>query len=254
VKARVVAPVRGAQWLLEGVRLFGAAPLGWLVLVFTYLMGTMLLSAIPRIGPVVVGVVVPALSVGFMAAGRAASRKQTLDLAMLLSGFRERLPSQLVLGVVYVAGFLLAIAGSALGDGGTLARLILGAAPAQEAPPGEGMPTAMLLALVLYLPTMAMLWFAPVLVAWHGLAPGRAVFYSLVACWLNLRAFLAYGVALLLGLFVVIGMVTLAAALLAGSAASMRALIFPLALAVLPVLFASYFASYRDVFGAAEDA
>lgn len=254
MKARVVPPVRGAQWLLEGVRLFGAAPLGWLVLVFAYLMGTMLLSAIPGVGPVVVGLVVPALSVGFMAAGRAAAHKQALDLAMLASGFRERLASQLVLGAVYVAGFLLAIAGSALGDGGMLAGLILGAAPAEEPPPGDGLFAAMLVALALYVPTMAMLWFAPVLVAWHGLSPARAVFYSLVACWLNLRAFFAYGVALLLGLFVVIGMVTLAAALLAGAAASVRALIFPLALAVLPVLFASYYASYRDVFGAAEDA
>lgn len=254
MKARVVPPVRGAQWLLEGVRLFGASPLGWLVLVFAYLMGTMLLSAFPVVGPAAVSVLVPAFSVGFMAASRASSRKQPVDLAMLFAGFRERLPSQLALGAVYAAGFALAIAGSALADGGALLGLLFGRGGA-EAEPGEGSVLAgMLASVLLYLPTMAMLWFAPVLVAWHGLAPAKALFYSLVACWLNLRAFFAYAVALMLGLFVVIGMVALAAAMLSGAAASARALVFPLALAVLPILFASYYASYRDVFGAAEDA
>ena len=36
MQARIVAAYRGARWLGEGWRLFRAAPLGWLTLVFAY--------------------------------------------------------------------------------------------------------------------------------------------------------------------------------------------------------------------------
>jgi hypothetical protein len=256
MNARVVAPARGARWLAEGWRMFRVSPLGWLVLVFAYLMGTMLLSAIPKIGPVLVGLIVPALSVGFMAASRAASRRQPVDLAMLFAGFRERLPGQLILGAIYMAGFSLAIIGSAPGDGGAFARMVFGAGPMGDPRAAEGLATAMVVAVVLYLPTMMMLWFAPVLVAWHGLNPAKAVFYSLVACWLNRRAFIAYALVLALVLFAAMGSVVLIASLTPGEtpAVNPRSLVFPLALIVLPTLFASYYASYQDVFGPPEGA
>jgi len=50
VNARVVRAARGLRWILEGFRLFLAAPVGWLVLAFAYLAGSMLLSALPVIG------------------------------------------------------------------------------------------------------------------------------------------------------------------------------------------------------------
>lgn len=258
MKARVVAPARGAYWLAEGWRMFRAAPLGWLVLVFAYLMASMLVSVLPVVGPVVVSILVPAISVGFMAASRAAARGQPVELPMLFAGFRERLPAQLALGTVYALGFFGAIAGSALFDGGALSGSVFSAPGPREdlADGGEGLLAGLLASAVLYVPTMAMLWFAPVLVAWHAVAPAKAVFYSLVAFWLNLRAFVAYAFALGLVLFTAMGALFLATALIpsGAQAANVRSLVFPLALVVLPTLFASYFASYRDVFGGAESA
>jgi hypothetical protein len=257
VNARVVLPSRGLTWLAEGWRMFRAAPFGWLVLVFAYLMGTMLLSAVRIVGPLAVAVLVPALSVGFMAASRAAWRRQPVELVMLAAGFRERLPAQLVLGAVYVVGFFGAIYGSALADGGALVLVLLGAAPAASEPGPDGaMAAGMLLSVLLYLPTMMLLWFAPLLVAWHGVAPAQALFYSAVAFWLNLRAFLVYALGLAAAMFVIVGALTLLVALLpaGASAAGVQSALLPLALVLLPTLFASYYASYRDVFGIAEGA
>ncbi len=250
MNARVVQPARGLAWLAEGWRMFRAAPFGWLVLVFTYLMGTMLLSALPLAGPLAMSVLVPALSVGFMTASRAAWHRRPVDLGMLVAGFRERVPSQLVLGVVYGVGFFAAIYGSALFDGGVLVHSLHRTDPgADEA--GEGFPVGLLFAVLLYLPTMMLLWFSPVLVAWHGVAPAKALFYSAAAFWLNLRAFVVYAIALAALLFVVAGALTLLVSLVPArtTAATLQSLIFPAALVVLPILFASYYASYRDVFG-----
>jgi hypothetical protein len=257
MNARVASPAQGARWLAEGWRMFRVSPLGWLVLVFAYLMATMLLSVIPLVGPAAVSLLVPAISVGFMAASRAAARRQPVELPMLFAGFRERLPAQLVLGCVYSAGFAAAIAGSALVDDGALLQLLFDPARAQqEGAPRDALYLGMAASALIYLPTLMMLWFAPVLVAWHGVSPAKAVFYSLVAFWLNRSAFIAYALVLGLVLFLAMGSVVLLFSLMPGEAPALhpRSLVFPMALAALPTLFASYYASYRDVFGAPGEA
>jgi hypothetical protein len=257
VNARVVTPLQGARWLAAGWRMFRAAPLGWLVLVFAYLMATMLLSVFPLVGPAAVSLLVPAISVGFMAASRAAAHHRPVELPMLFAGFRERLPAQLVLGCVYTAGFGAAIAGSALVDEGALLRMLFSPPRAPEdAGPGDALLLGMLASAALYLPTLMMLWFAPVLVAWHAVHPAKALFYSLVAFWLNRMAFIVYALALALVLLLAMGAVILLVSLMPGEAPAFnaRSLVFPLALVFLPTLFASYYASYQDVFGATGDA
>ena len=254
MRSRVVAPLRGATWLAEGWRMFRASPLGWFALVFAYLMGTLLLSGVPLIGPLAVSLLVPALSVGFMAASRAASLAQRVELRMLFAGFRERFPQQLVLGGVYFLGFAAAMAGSALFDDGALVGLLVAAQPPGDADAAvrAALP-GMLGAVALYLPVMVLLWYSPVLVAWHGIAPLKALFYSVAAFWLNRRAFAAYGVAVGLALLgLALCLMALAALVPAGAALNPRSLVLPLALGLLPTLLASYYASYRDVFEAKE--
>jgi hypothetical protein len=220
-------------------------------------MATMLLSVFPLVGPAAVSLLVPAISVGFMAASRAAAHHRPVELPMLFAGFRERLPAQLVLGCVYTAGFGAAIAGSALVDEGALLRMLFSPPRAPEdAGPGDALLLGMLASAALYLPTLMMLWFAPVLVAWHAVHPAKALFYSLVAFWLNRMAFIVYALALALVLFLAMGAVILLVSLMPGEAPAFnaRSLVFPLALVFLPTLFASYYASYQDVFGVTEAA
>lgn len=257
MNARLVPAARGLRWLAEGWRMFRVAPLGWLALVFGYWLAMTILSLVPVIGLVAASVLVPVFSVGFMTASRAAARGHPVELAMLFAGFRERLPAQLALGAVYLAALAVAIGGSALADGGELARwLLTGKRPEEEALQGDGLLGGMAAAGALYAPVMMMYWFAPLLVAWHGMAPPQALFYSFFACLMNWRAFLAYGAAVAFVMFVLPAIVLTLLLFVSGGALRVQpmALVLPLLLILLPTLFASFFASYRDVFGAQEAA
>jgi hypothetical protein len=116
-------------------------------------------------------------------------------------------------GAVGASMFLASEGGAAMGFGAVLGVVLL-------------VIVVMLLAAPL---TMAM-WFAPALVAIHGVSPVDALKRSFFAGVRNWLAFLAYGVVLIL--------LTLAAAL-------------PLLLGFLvlvPVVWASMYAGYRDIF------
>jgi hypothetical protein len=178
-----------------------------------------------------------------------------VELAMLFAGFRERLPAQLALGAVYLGSLVAVIGGSALADGGELARwLLTGRRPEEEALQSDGFLGAMAAAAALYAPVMMMYWFGPLLAAWHGMAPLQALFYSFFASLINWRAFLAYGAAVAFIMFVLPTAVLMLLLFVSGGALRVQpmALVLPLLLIMLPTLFASFYASYRDVFASQE--
>jgi hypothetical protein len=249
MQARIVHTAGGARWLADGWRLFRAAPLGWIAMVFAYWMLMTLVSVVPLVGVAAASILVPAFSVGLMAAARAAERKAPVELKLLFEGFRLHLRSQLVLGVAYFACLGLLLAASALADDGALAGWMLaGRRPEEEVLRSDEFLLALGLAAGLYTPVLMAFWFAPPLAAWQAVPPAKALFFSFFACLLNWRAFLAYGAAtaaLALGVpLAVLSIVALAALKTAA-----LSLVFPLILVMLPTLFASFYASYRDVFG-----
>jgi hypothetical protein len=252
VQARIVAAGRGARWLGEGWQLFRAAPLGWLALVFAYWLLMTVVSLLPYAGIAAAAVLVPALSVGFMAAARAAERGGRLELVLLFDGLRRGPRPQLLLGVAYLVCLGAVLAATALADGGALARwMVTGARPDDEVLQSGDFLVALVMAALSYAPVMMMFWFAPVLAAWHSTAPAKALFFSAAACLMNWRAFLAYGavaalVTLVFPFAVLSGLVLVSGGALRVSAMS---LVVPLLILLLPTLFASFYVSYRDVFG-----
>jgi hypothetical protein len=252
MQARIVGARRGARWLAEGWRLFRVAPLGWLAAVFGYWLLMTLVSLVPLVGVAAAAVLVPAFSVGFMAVARAASHNAAADVALLFDGFRHELRAQLVLGVAYLACLALILGASSLADEGTLARWMLtGQRPAEEVAESDAFFAALVTAAGLYLPVMAAFWFAPPLAAWHATGARKALFFSLAASLMNWRAFLAYGAVTAIVTLVIPFCALTALALASGGALRLPAasLVFPLLLILLPTLFASFYASYRDVFG-----
>ena len=113
---------------------------------------------------------------------------------------------------------------------------------------------ALITAVVLYLPVMMTFWFAPPLAAWHATGALKALFFSAAACLMNWRAFFAYAAMTALATLVFPFLVLSLLLLLSGGSlrVPVMSLVFPLLILLLPTLFASFYASYRDVFGAGE--
>lgn len=257
MKSSVVSLTRGARWLLEGWRLFRVAPASWLALVFAYWMLMTAISLVPLIGVIAAMVLIPGFSVGFMAASRSCEQGKTPALATLFDGFRSRAAVQIILGVAYVMSLALLLAATALADEGALARWMLeGSRPTDEMLQSDEFFAALLVAAGLYVPVMMLFWFAPLLAAWHAMGAGKALFYSFFACLMNWRAFLGYGAAAALVTLAIPFVVLSALLFVSGGQLRVAAmtLVFPLLLVLLPTLFASFYASYRDVFGAGDEA
>lgn len=238
--ARVVPAASGARWLAEGWAIFRAAPFPWLALVFVYLFAMTLSWQVPYAGAAIAVLLTPAISVSFMAVARATQRRAPVALELVAEGFRrDGLRAQLVLGAVY---------GLCVGAIYALANVLLGEAPAMEGSEAEGSLAGLAWLLVLYAPVMMMFWFAPVLAAWHGAPPAKALFFSFAAFLINWRAFATYGAA---SAAAVLGLTAVAVfgARLVSPELAPATLALPMFVAVFPTLCGSYYASYRDIFG-----
>lgn len=254
MQARTLPAARGWNWLVEGLRLFRANPAMLTFVVFGYWLVLVFLNVLPLVGFVLAPLCVPALSVSVMNGCRAVERGEMAPFGIVFSGFRRHAQALFLLGALYLAGSLAVLAASIPVDDGLLFEIMLGGRrPAAEAIEGSNLMAALQVALLLMVPLLMAFWFAPLLVAWDGLAPLKALFFSFVACWRNWRAFAVYGAGvafvsailpgILLGLFGVFSeaLVRMAAV----------ALTLPILFVFVPTLFASFYMSYRDVFSAA---
>lgn len=250
MQARIVGAARGARWLGDGWRLFRGAPLGWLAAVFAYWLIMTLVSLVPLAGMAAAAILVPAFSVGFMAIARATARGAPAEVSLLFDGLRHEVRAQLVLGVIYFACLAVLLGASALADDGALARWMLtGKRPDEEVLQSQAFVAALAVAALLYMPVMAAFWFAPPLAAWHSTGAAKALFFSLAATLMNWRAFVAYGAVTALVTLVIPLAMVMVISLVGATRFPAAGLVFPLLFIVLPTLFASFYASYRDVFG-----
>jgi hypothetical protein len=247
MRARVVPAPSGARWLAEGWRILRASPLAWPGIVFAYLLMTQIVAFVPLVGIAVALGLVPVFTTGLMGAARAASLGAAPNLAMLFDGFRQELRPQLVLGAVYLLLTFAAFGGAMYADGtGALRQVFLEGA-------GERVSDADLVAAVvplalLYLPVLLLFWFAPQLAGWHSTGAAKALFFSLFACLLNWRAFLVYAVVTAVFAFALPVFALQLLVVITGWKILPGLALVPVALVVLPTLYGSYYASYRDVF------
>jgi hypothetical protein len=255
VRAQTLPPAAGWQWILGGFAIFRRNPVLLGMLVVAYWFTVLFLNIVPVLGVLLASLAIPGLSVGLMQAARNIERGQPVGIQTLYGSLRENARTLIALGALYLCCTLGALALSALVDGGALLKFMLSNSRAERALVEDADFTlSALFIMLLMTPVLMAWWFAPVLAAWHRLGVGKSLFFSFIACWMNWRPFLVYG----LGLLIVAGIlpgVLLGILLLVmpGAANLVTALVtMPMVLIVAPTVFASFYASYRDIFGISE--
>ena len=98
-----------------------------------------------------------------------------------------------------------------------------------------------------YLPVALLMWYAPLLVAWHGLPAGKALFFSVVAVWRNRGAFAVYGLAWL-AIWVVLSMAIGVVTAVIGVSSVAAIIAIPLVMLLLTCMYCSVYATYSTVF------
>jgi hypothetical protein len=233
----------GLTWLREGMRLFGRQPIGLPAMVVIYLMMLIAPALLPIIGVAISGVLAPFASVGLLTACRDVAQGRMPTPMAFAAPFRPTPARAQLLQLGIVNAILLLVVA-------TLATVMVPEAAGGESPQSlEDLPLAsMLTQLLLYLPVMALMWFAPVLAGWHTVPPAKAMFGSLVACWRNLGAMLIFGTAaaaFTMGVSVVAVMLLTS---LVTSRELLSMLVAPLALVLMTIVQASLYPMYVAVF------
>ncbi|WP_434514232.1 BPSS1780 family membrane protein [Dechloromonas sp. ARDL1] len=240
---------------MGGFALFRRNPVMLGMLVVAYWFTVLFLNVVPFVGVLVASLAIPGLSVGLMQAARNLERGQPIGLQTLYGSLKDNGRTLVALGALYLCATLGVLGLSSLLDGGDLMRFMLASNRAERAAVEDSdFLLSALCVMTLMVPVLMAWWFAPVLASWHRLSVGRALFFSFMACWMNWRPFLTYGIALLIVAGIVPGLLLGILLLILPGAANLATAILtlPMVLVVAPTVFASFYASYRDIFGISE--
>ncbi len=264
------------SWLV----LFSAsAAIGWLAEIVGTALPFVSIDFLSWVGGLLVALFAPALTVGFQQGCRAAAGGLPVHPALLFAPFRAgraTLVGLLVLGAVQVvalAGIVWLVSGSEAFRPDPPAAPPTTAAPAANPSPGKsttaapapapkdtGTPrepteaeqqatlrsTVQRIKLGLaYSPVALLMWYAPLLVAWHGVPPGKALFFSVVAVWRNRFAFVVYGLSWLV-IALLVGIVLTTVLLGLGSFGAILAA--PVVMLLSTCMYCSVYPTYTTVF------
>jgi len=251
MKLNIVPARTGLTWVKLGIQTFLQQPLAMSGLFFMFMALLSIATLVPFVGAALALALLPAATLGLMAATQEATKGKFPMPSILISAFRagqQRKNAMMVLGALYAAGFLALMGVSALFDGGQFARLYLvGGKITEELVLQSGFQTAMWVALLLYLPLSLLFWHAPALVHWHGITPVKSLFFSFMACYKNMGALTVFGLAWV-GVFVLAAVVVSLLVGLLGNPALAAAAMFPVALIIVAMFFTSIYFTFRDSF------
>lgn len=252
-----IVPARtGLVWVRLGMKTFWQQPLAMSGLFFMFMAMLSVATVVPFIGTALALALLPAATLGLMAATEEATKGKFPMPTVLISAFRagqQRVRAMLVLGALYAAGFLSLMGISALIDGGEFAKLyLLGGKITEEVVMQSSFQTAMWVAMGLHTLLSVLFWHAPALVHWHGVPPVKSLFFSFMACYKNFGAFAVFGLAWA-GVFVLAAFVVSVIASVLGNPMLATVAMFPVALMIIAMFFTSIYFTFRDCFVATED-
>jgi hypothetical protein len=249
--ARQLPARQGVLWLIGGFMLLRRNPPFITALTFAYFLVVILINLIPTVGPFLLPLALPVLVVMLANGCRAIEQGRLPGMSVgtaLTEGLAaHRLPLMRLGGVHLLASAVVALVGFGMG---TKIDLSDGMNP-EEAVALLG---DMALLLAIASPFLMAFWFAPLLVAWDGVSTGKSVFFSFVASWRNWRPFAVYGLALGLVGVVLPGLILVIVGAISTPLLNVLSVVLRMLLlfVLAPVLMASVYLSYRDVFAAAD--
>jgi hypothetical protein len=249
VKLNIVPARTGFLWVKLGMQTFLKQPLALTGLFFMYMAAVLVLTQLPLVGPLLGAMLVPAATLGLMAATAEAANGRFPMPTVLVSAFRagrQRVRAMLVLGAIYTAGSMLAT---------VLGGLLAGEPSNPVAADAQGavLDTRSVLTLLLHTPLVILFWHSPALVHWHGISPVKSLFFSAVACLRNMGALLVYAFGWL-AVFVLVGFTLSTVAMMLGGVAVARGVMMPTVLLLVAMFTSSLYFTFRDSFQADAEA
>ncbi len=231
VEPQKISASGGIDWIKEGFFYFKQAPLGWIGMMLLFLIITIVLSVIPLVS-IVVNIINPVFVAGFMIACYRLSQGEPFDFKDLFAGFKKNFGRLAAVGLIYLISIIVVVA---ITFG--LMFVVVGqeqmATMVQAPDPASlGIPVLIFfLVMVGFMSAVVMAYiFAPALVVMHDVTAVEAMKLSFKGCMRNIVPFLLYGI---------VSMILMILAMIP----------FGLGMLILmPVLTASIFAAYRQIF------
>ena len=246
-----LVPARtGLSWVKLGAKTFWRQPLALAGLFFMFMAVVSLLQLVPVLGMALAAALVPAATLGLMAATREAEAGRfpmPIVLATAFRGSPEQRKSMAILGAMYAAALFAVI---------SLSLLLAGPAPAAPSASSDAATVLMhetlnqpglWIAMLLYAPVLMAFWHAPALVYWRGVRPVKSLFFSLLACWANKWALVVYTLGWA-AVFLVVGLALGVLAAVIGSPQVLSMLAYPLVLIMAAMFHTSVWFTVRDSF------
>lgn len=227
-EGRLVPAGRGYHWLLRGWELFRVAPGTWIGIAVAFMVVIIVVSMIPLLN-VTANLLIPVFIGGICVGCRSIEQGQGLRFVHLFAGFSCQPGRLLLVGMLYLVALL--VLAVVFGIVGTLSGIAAKGSGGAEGWAASWTELVSILAMVLVFAPLAMaVWLAPPLVVFNGLTAWQAVRTGLVVALRNFPPFLVFGI------LVVVASMIASLPLLLGW------------LLLLPVLYASIYAAYRDLF------
>ena len=245
MKVKQVGTKQGLQWILNGLYQFRQNPLIWIILCSAlYAIIATLSFVLELYGLLVFIILFPSLQAGLWTGCRALEKGEKLKFFHLFAGFKISPVPLLTLGAISLVGQLLifGIISTIAGDV-AMDYVMEGARNNDETEvikASGNMLSALIAGVLLHLPLIMAIWFAPLLIVFDKVTPYAAMRLSFIACLSNLiplqifitSAFLLVVIALMP--YMLFGLVSLSFGLIN--------------FVLMPILYASVYTSYKAIF------
>jgi len=237
----------GWTWLKEGTGLFRKQPAALTTLLFANILISLLVSAIPFVGPMLTVVLIPSFSMAFMQACLMIENGERVAPTVAMTGFRQPALVQLCkAGLIYLAvSLLLTVLARFAVDPEFVQQFAQPIDPKNVPQVHAGDVLTMFALSILNVSVLIALSFAAPLTYWQQMAPGKAVFYSFFAVLKSARVFIV----LLASWFAILFAVLLVLMLVLGGGNVARVAIMWLLFLFMLLLQCALYAGYRHIFG-----